>query len=539
MSYLEQHQTRETAQAEPMRADQVENSAGGFVWAVDGWTRLRRFLVLGSEGGSYYASERQLTKENVGVLLDLVRSDGERLVAEVVAVSEAGRAPSNDPALYALAAAISHGDAATKRAAAEALPAVARIGTHLYHFARFLELHRGWGRAARWAVANWYLGQDAERLAYQLVKYRQRDGWSHRDLLRLSHPRARDVERAMLFQWATHGADEPSAIPPFDLVEGFEAAQRAETPARTAQLVRDYWLPREALNPEHLTDPAVWGAMLEAGMPLGALTRNLANMTRIGVLDDRGWRDVVLDQLADADAIRRSRLHPLAILVALSTYATGRGLRGRGEWTPLPAVVDALDAAFYLAFGNVEATGKSTLLALDVSGSMSTGSVAGSPLTPREASAALALVALHVERDVEVVGFTSGRGGGYLGGPAALTPLGLSSRQRLDDAVRAVSNLPFGGTDCALPMLYATEAGKDFESFVILTDSETWAGSVHPKQALDRYRDASGIGARCAVVGMVSNGFSIADPSDAGMLDVVGFDTATPQVLSDFAAGRV
>ena len=36
---------------------------------------------------------------------------------------------------------------------------------------------------------------------------------------------------------------------------------------------------------------------------------------------------------------------------------------------------------------------------------------------------------------------------------------------------------------------------------------------------------------------MVSNGFTIADPNDAGMLDVVGFDTATPQLMSEFARG--
>jgi 60 kDa SS-A/Ro ribonucleoprotein len=35
----------------------------------------------------------------------------------------------------------------------------------------------------------------------------------------------------------------------------------------------------------------------------------------------------------------------------------------------------------------------------------------------------------------------------------------------------------------------------------------------------------------------VSNGFSIADPNDAGMLDIVGFDTAAPQVLADFVKG--
>ena len=109
----------------------------------------------------------------------------------------------------------------------------------------------------------------------------------------------------------------------------------------------------------------------------------------------------------------------------------------------------------------------------------------------------------------------------------------------LDDAVKTVSDLPFGGTDCALPMLYAQAQKREIDAFVIYTDSETWAGDIHPAQALGEYRRASGIDSRLVVVGMVSNGFSIADPADLGMLDVVGFDTATPQVISDFARGAL
>jgi hypothetical protein len=45
-------------------------------------------------------------------------------------------------------------------------------------------------------------------------------------------------------------------------------------------------------------------------------------------------------------------------------------------------------------------------------------------------------------------------------------------------------------------------------------------------QALRQYREATGIPAKLVVVAMASNGFSIADPNDAGMLDVVGFDAA-------------
>src|SRR5205823_8069629 len=95
------------------------------------------------------------------------------------------------------------------------------------------------------------------------------------------------------------------------------------------------------------------------------------------------------------------------------------------------------------------------------------------------------------------------------------------------------------GPDCALPMLYAQALEREVDAFVIYTASETWAGDIHPAQALGDYRRASGIDARLVVVGMVSNGFSIADPQNPGMLDVVGFDTATPQLVSDFARGAL
>ena len=187
------------------------------------------------------------------------------------------------------------------------------------------------------------------------------------------------------------------------------------------------------------------------------------------------------------------------------------------------------------------------LLALDVSGSMQSGLVAGVPgLSPRDASAALALVTAATEPDWEIVGFFAGKRGWkagqsrrWHGAVDGITPLTISPRQRLTDAVRVVSNLPFGATDCALPMLYARAQKLEVDTFVIYTDSETWWGDVHPAQALQEYRAWSGIDARLVVVGMVANEFSIADPDDPGQLDVVGFDTATPQLIAEFARGSL
>src|SRR5262249_14333856 len=115
------------------------------------------------------------------------------------------------------------------------------------------------------------------------------------------------------------------------------------------------------------------------------------------------------------------------------------------------------------------------------------------------------------------------------------TPIPISPRQRLDDVERHVASMPMGGTDCAQPMLWALKEKVAADVFVIYTDSETWAGKIHPVQALRQYRERTGLAAKLIVVGMVPNGFSIADPNDAGMLDVVGFDTAAPAVMADFA----
>ncbi len=556
MSYLKRHRTRRLPQSAPLAGSgQVPNSAGGFGWAVDDWTQLQRFLVLGSEGGSYYASEQKLTRANAKAVERCLAEDGPRAVADIVRVSMEGRAPKNDPAIFALALAAAAADVETRKGALEALSQVCRTGTHLFQFATFVEGFRGWGRSLRRAVGRWYAAQSPDALAYQAVKYRQRQGVTHRDLLRLAHPATKvsarnpslDVSRehARLFEWIVRGGEADGAP---RIVEGFVQAQASEAPAATAALVREYGLPREAISSGQLTSPEVWDALLE-DMPMTAMIRNLATMTRVGLLEPRSAATVqVVARLGDAERIRRARVHPIALLAAQRTYASGRGARGRNEWSPVREIVDALDAAFYRAFGNIEPSGKRLLLALDVSGSMETGWVAGVPgLTPRDASAALALVTAATEEQFEIVGFFTGRRGGWKAGKRrqwylgddGLTPLAISPRQRLSDAVKAVSDLPFGGTDCALPMLYAQTKEKEIDAFVIYTDSETWAGGVHPSEALSEYRRASGIDARLVVVGMVSNGFSIADPADRGMLDVVGFDTATPQLISQFARGAL
>jgi 60 kDa SS-A/Ro ribonucleoprotein len=543
------YQTRVTPQTAPIPgSSQVRNSAGGFTWTLDEWQRLERFLVLGAPGSTYYASQDAMVTKGADTVRACLAEDAMRTIELIRDVSVGGRAIKNDPAIFALALAASHTDADVRRVALDAMPSVCRIGTHLFMFADMVQGHRGWGRALRRAIGEWYTEKDPSDLAYQLVKYRNRGGWTHRDLLRKSHPAPTSEPYLQLFKFATTGTYQDmseSQVP--DAVKAFVTAQRADSSTQIVSAIETYGnkLPREAIPPEHL-DADVWRALLKADMPMTALIRNLATMTRFGVLTPTSAETrTVIEQVTDGDRLRKARVHPIAILAAMLTYTSGRSARGSSEWAPVAPIADALDSAFYKSFDYVEATGKRWLIGLDVSGSMNGGMVGGVPgLTPRVASSALALTTIAAGDPVETVAFTSGVSGAWApagthahrwGYGSEIAPLAISARQRLDDVCRMTNRLPFGGTDCSLPMQYALAQGREVDVFMVLTDSETWAGSEHPAQALRRYREKTGINAKLIVVGMVANEFSIADPSDGGMLDVVGMDTSTPAAMSTFA----
>lgn len=534
-NYLKHFASLFTPQKEKARSDQVVNSAGGFVFALDKWAKLDRWLILGCEGGSYYASERKMTLDNAKTLTECLAEDGLRTVRRIVEISEAGRAPKNEPAIFALAIAAGSQDQATRKAALTALPVICRTGTHLFHFARDVEGFRKWGRGLRTAIGSWYNDKSADKVAYQAVKFQQRDGFSHRDLLRLAHPKAASAQHNAVFRWIVGGTaalDKESGkggalsyadLP--ELIRGFEMSRSAKDVKELCALIREYKLTHEMILSDWKNRAEVWDALL-ADMPVTAMIRSLAKMTQVGLLKPMSDASrKVVSVLSDEGRIRKARVHPIAILSALKVYQQGHGQKGSLTWSPVREIVDALDNAFYASFRAIEPTGKRHLLALDVSGSMTCGEIAGVPgLNPRVASSAMAMVTARTEAAFSVVGFTG-----------SLTPLDISPRQRLDDVLKKVDNLSFGSTDCSLPMTWALKNKVDVDTFVVYTDNETWSGSVHPFQALREYRQKTGRAAKLIVVGMTATGFSIADPNDAGMMDVVGFDTAAPQVMADFA----
>ena len=202
--------------------DQVRNNAGGFGFQVTDLDRLKRFLVLGTEGGTYYAGEKELGLQNVKCIASLINAGrGKEVVDVVKQYSVEGRCAKQTTIVYALALCARYHDGnhaslytATRKEAYNALSAICRIPTDLFHFVQFCEdvskavdKKTGWGRAHRKAIAKWYMEKKGERLAYLVTKYKQRDGWSHKDLLRLSHPKPTDEKKghSAVFKYILRG----------------------------------------------------------------------------------------------------------------------------------------------------------------------------------------------------------------------------------------------------------------------------------------------------------------------------------------------
>lgn len=540
---------KKTAQSQAIpgrEAEMEKNNAGGYTFLSNDWDQLLRFLIIGSIGGTYYVTQNKLTLDNTSHIKGLVKEDGIRVVNEVVRVSDEGLALRNDPALFVLAICAADGNIDVRQHALENLPKVARTATHLFTFISYVKEMRGWGRALKNAVANWYQKRKAPSLAYQIVKYRNREGFTHRDVLRLTKPKPKDDEHDFLYGYAANkvvfddgkfiksekdAKDTVIQLPAgLDIIKGVELIkQEGLSRTQVVNLISDYNLTHEMIPNEYKGEPVVWEALLER-MPLTAMIRNLGKMTSIGLLKPMSNASkLVVNKLRDQEYLQKSRVHPIAVLIALKVYANGAGIKGSLAWNPVQTINDALEGGFYKAFKNVEPTGKNTLLALDVSGSMGWNDVMGiNFMKCSELTAAMALVTANVEPNYMIFGFSD-----------RFKALDISASDSLIDATRKVANRTFGRTDCALPMEYAKQQKLDVDSFFIYTDNETWAGRIQPSQALIAYRKKSGNDAKLAVIAAAATRFTIADPKDPGMLDVCGFSSDTPKVLSEFSKGNL
>lgn len=547
------------------KENQTLNSCGKVVYKLDDLARLKRFMFLGSENNSLYINKNDLTKENLHSLENLLVQERYDDILNVI-IEYKDRSFKKDYLLYVLArcCSIKIDEKAENALVLKDFKAdcfkltsdICGIPTHLFLFIELYEAVNkklysttGWNSYMKRMVSSWYNSKSVKDLMYHITKYQNRNNWTHRDVLRLTHIKNSDIHYNNIYKYLAKGSDVltkeltlsevhygPSGPccgqpHPLEYLLVFEKLKTTESLESVLIWINRYNFVREHIPTRWLNERRVWEALLP-GMPMTATLRNLNKMTSLGLFEglsrpndeqNKTNLQLVMEKLSK-ESILKSKVHPLQILIAIKMYSQGRGDLGKLTWTPHQKIVGALNDAFYYAFDNVKPTGKRYLLALDVSGSMSGNTVCGiNCLNAAEVSCAMVMVYDRVEENVDMMSFSD-----------TFVPVSVSASRRLDDNLNSMRQITFGATDCSLPMTWATERKKEYDCIIIFTDSETNYNKIQPSVALKRYRETSGINTKLVVCGLSSNGFTLADPKDHDMLDIVGFSSETPTIINSF-----
>ena len=322
----------------------------------------------------------------------------------------------------------------------------------------------GIGRGIRRVFGEYFYSRSGIEIANLMTKYQNREGWTIKDVLALIHiepSRMKDDGGRLAIEHVFNTKEDfeqiLAAAPPSteptktflnaikeihtiverhlqpatnpSLAASASASTQQQELDRIVHLINQVGLCREQLPSQLFKHKKVWEALLLSkgangkgkGMPLTALIRNLGKLStaEIGIITPTttptptpsSVKDIC-DRITDAQDIKRTRIHPYTILVAMLTYQNGQGDKGSLKWTPNPQVIAALDKAFKLAFQNITPTGKRIKIALDVSGSMSSAFCTGSPVVNcATGSVAMMMTTLYAERRTASATASAAKGG--------------------------------------------------------------------------------------------------------------------------------
>lgn len=518
--------------------EMIKNHSGAYVFELDKWKRLNRFLIIGVDSSTYYQSKKELVVENYTCLNECLKEDFKRTVDIIVDVSVNARAPKNDTAIFALAVAsliernLIEREKADRSYAYSKVKEVCRIGTHLFMYLSYVKELKGkstgaMGMGLQKAVRSYYNAKTFNGLALDMLKYRNREGWTHKDVIRLARWKGNN-DQNQIVDYIIKGECNLPNLP--KIIEADIALKACKSDVNlVVSLVSEFGVPWEMVPTEYLTNKEVLRALIPS-MGATALVRNLSKLTTYGAIEDTPscpHLQLVCSKLEDEEFIKRGKIHPLQIATATLSYLSGIS-KGGVSWRPYKKVVKSLDIAFLHSFKNAEKLNISIDFALDVSGSMTWSSSTVNDIFASQLGCIMLAWLTKQEDFTRVFTFSSNY--------QELTGDFSNYRSMWDD-VKRLGNFA-SSTNCSLPIINALNERRHVDLFIVWTDNETNSHhSGHASEYLKKYRREVNPNAKMVVVGVVANNCSIADPADPGMMDIAGFDSSIAQIISSFVKG--
>ena len=564
---------------------------------------ITRILILGTKNNKYSSTTKNMDESAKSYINEqIINGNGEKILNVLSEIYKSGRAPKQDITLYIHAMLCRAENNKVRTTALDFLKEYRTI-SQVYSWKTFHskipnhegKISKGFGRGVKRAINSWILSKTPDALAYQITKYMNRGDWGIVDLLKCIHTctgtgdnrvikdKEGNVKKEqknntpakpmdLVLRYIISGVDEMNDLAfeseltnesvykylkAVDHSKNMKDLDKDKKIDLLIKIIQKFNLTREQVPTEALANSKIQIALLvdenktKVTMPMTALLRNLANITRLGVFDNNpDILEMVINHLLNKEVIEKSRIHPVNVLTAWFTYRRGFGKMSKHSWTPNHCINTVLEEMFYLSFKNVKPTGKRICFLIDGSGSMQSESLCEG-INNAEAAALLAMVFSRAEANSDkpvqhsFYIFTAERNveyGGYRGyggrGGTGLTDVSdkIHAKSTFKDVFDATQRSDWGMTDISKGITEATKYNRVYDGFVVLTDNDVNSG-IKPSLALQEYRNKINSSAKLAVVATLASELSIADPDDKGMMDFCGFDSYGPKLLQEFFTG--
>ena len=334
------------------------------------------------------------------------------------------------------------------------------------------------------------------------------------DIVRMVHPAPADAERRAFYGWLIGKPYDVAALPAE--IAAFEAWKLA--PLGVLPPVPFEWLTALPLTAEQ------WGE-LAGTIGWQALRMNLNTLARNGAFSVAGVTDAVAARLSDAGALKRARVLPYQLMVAMGTV---------GEGVPLK-VQAALEDALEASVSNVPQVPGRVVVCPDVSGSMKSPATgfrkgATSKVTCNDVAALVTAALLRANRAARVLPFE-----------VDVVPIALDPHARLAVNTAKLAAIGGGGTTVSAPLAKLNAEKASVDLVVIVSDNQSWVdatqgGATATMREWDRIVRRNPA-ARLVCIDIQPHGTTQASGRPE-ILNVGGFSDAVFDVVTSFAKGE-
>ena len=428
----------------------TKNDAGHSAWNRPLEERTVQLLMCNTISNTFYVGEDKLAKETDETFRAILASDTEFFAKAIVHARNVGcvRLAPIVGLVYLSTAGKEH-RAHFHNAFAQTIRTPHDLATFV-QWSRRAGIRKGLGQGLKATVNVWLNGLTE----YHAIKYpleSGKEGFSLRDIIRVTRPVPKDDRQKAIFRWIVKGELEGETLPQ---ITAFEKLKKATSKDEIRQLIENGRIPHEVATGIVKPDTATWVFIMHQ-MPHFALLRNLNTLSRHGVLKNDENVAFVVSKLTDEKGVKFSKVLPFRYFEALQAYVEAGNADNR--------IVGALGKALELSFVNVPEIEGRVLIGVDTSDSMTSAIGGKSKARYIDVAAIFAAALFKKSARVEVMPFDT-----------TVHNFGFNQSDSILSIAKGLSSYGGGGTDVGSFVRKANSKRSEFDVVIGVTDNMEW-----------------------------------------------------------------